>query len=101
MPIITAAVAHYNMVRIHPFDDGNGKGSQILMNLILLRKQFPPAIIKIEDRKTYIESLSRADKGEFEPFIELITNSLIETQELILSEIKKFKPTLLTGLRHK
>lgn len=89
-PIITAAVAHYNMVRIHPFDDGNGRGSRILMNLILMRKQYPSAIIKIEDRKLYIESLNKADRGEFEPFVELVSNSLIETQKLILSELKKF-----------
>jgi Fic family protein len=33
-PVIQAAVAHYNFVRIHPFDDGNGRGARILMNLI-------------------------------------------------------------------
>ena len=39
-PIQVASVAHYNMVRIHPFDDGNGRGARILMNLILMHTAF-------------------------------------------------------------
>lgn len=87
--IITSAIAHYNLARIHPFADN--RANQILMNLILMKTQFSPAIIRIEDRKTYMESLSKANKGEFDPFIKFISNSLIETQELIISEIKNFQ----------
>ena len=47
-PVITAAIAHYNMVRIHPFDDGNGRGARILMNLILIKRGYPIAIIRNE-----------------------------------------------------
>ncbi len=36
--LITGSVAHYNMVRIHPFDDGNGRGARLLMNLIFIKK---------------------------------------------------------------
>lgn len=39
-PIIIAALIHYNLVRIHAFDDGNGSGSRILMNLILMKQDF-------------------------------------------------------------
>jgi len=45
-PVIVGAIAHYNMVRIHPFDDGNGRGARLLMNLILIKKKLPPAIIE-------------------------------------------------------
>jgi len=37
-PLVVASIAHYNMVRIHPFDDGNGRSAEILMNLILIKK---------------------------------------------------------------
>ena len=46
-----AAIAHYNMVRIHPFDDGNGRGARILMNLILMQKGFVPAVIRTEEKQ--------------------------------------------------
>ncbi len=89
-PIITASIAHYNMVRIHPFEDGNGRGARILMNTILIKGEYPTAIVKVEDRARYLDSLKKADDGEINPFIEFIAESSIQTQELILSEIKNF-----------
>jgi Fic family protein len=47
-PIILSAEFHYKFVRIHPFDDGNGRIARILMNFILMQFGFPPAIIKTE-----------------------------------------------------
>jgi Fic family protein len=88
-PIITGAVAHYNFVRIHPFDDGNGRGARLLMNTILMKKKYPPVVIKNENRQDYIESLIEADNGDLSPFINFISQSLIETQELILNELKR------------
>ncbi len=87
-PIITGAIAHYNMVRIHPFDDGNGRGARILMNLILLKRKFPPAIIKIEERRKYIEALIAVDEGDLNPFIEFIAKSSIATQEMMIQILK-------------
>ena len=86
-PVIVAAIAHYNMVRIHPFDDGNGRGTRLLMNLILLKKGLPPAIIKNEKRRFYIESLASADKGELLPFVNLIADSCVETLAMMRIEL--------------
>jgi Fic family protein len=88
-PLIIGAVTHYNMVRIHPFDDGNGRGARILMNMILIKKGYPPAIIKKEDRRQYLVSLSKADEGNIYPFVNFVGNSLINTQQLIIEELKK------------
>jgi len=100
-PVVTASVAHYNMVRIHPFDDGNGRGARILMNLILLRKQYSPAVIKIEERRKYLECLKQADSGNIEPFIQFVVNSLNWTQRAILEELHKYqeKPASRPQLR--
>jgi len=87
-PVIIATLAHYNMVRIHPFDDGNGRGARILMNIILMQKKYYPVVIKIEDRRKYIEALSKADNGNIEAFILFICNSIITTFEDILKDIK-------------
>lgn len=85
--IITGAIAHYNMVRIHPFDDGNGRGARILMNLILIKKGYPPAIIRNAQRRQYLATLSQADNGDLQPFLLLVANALINTQKIILEDL--------------
>ena len=63
-PIVIAATFHYRFVRIHPFDDGNGRIARLLMNLILIKHGYTVAIIPIQERNRYIESLEQADKSE-------------------------------------
>lgn len=89
-PIITASVAHYNLVRIHPFDDGNGRGARLFMNLILIRQGFPPAIIKNEHRRKYIDALSRADSGDVQGFVSFVANACVDTLRSI-NEILRLK----------
>ena len=71
--VVIAATFHYRFVRIHPFDDGNGRMARLLMNMILIRHGYTVAIIPIQERNRYIESLEQADKsedlGEFITFI--------------------------------
>lgn len=60
----TVAVdAHFKLVSIHPFVDGNGRTARLLMNLILMQAGYPPAIIRKEDRKRYISSIEKAQLG--------------------------------------
>ncbi len=59
-PVEIAAMAHFKLVSIHPFVDGNGRTARLLMNLLLLQQGYPIAIIKKEDRKAYINSLELA-----------------------------------------
>ena len=63
-PIVIAAVFHYRFVRIHPFDDGNGRIARLLMNRILLRHGYPLAIIRSDTRDRYLRELERADQTE-------------------------------------
>ncbi|WP_034603237.1 Fic family protein [Maridesulfovibrio frigidus] len=88
-PLITASIAHYNFVRIHPFEDGNGRGARLLMNLILMKKGYLPAVINNENRQEYIEGLQEADKGELGQFCILVSQSLQDTQESIVKILKE------------
>ncbi len=87
-PLILAALFHYKFVAIHPFDDGNGRLSRILMNLILMRNGFPPVVIKLEDRQNYYALLSQADTGNYWPFIEYIGDYLATSLNLYLKAIE-------------
>lgn len=58
-PVKIAADAHFKLVSIHPFIDGNGRTSRLLMNLLLMQEGYPPCIIRKEDRLAYIDSLEK------------------------------------------
>lgn len=62
-PIKIAVDAHYKFVSIHPFTDGNGRTARLLMNLLLMQDGYPPALIRKEDRKDYLNSLEKAQLG--------------------------------------
>jgi len=74
-PIVVAAIAHHEFVKIHPFKDGNGRTARILLNLILLKKGFPICNIRREERPLYYDALSLADAAHYEPIIELVAEN--------------------------
>lgn len=78
-PIILSALFHYRFIRIHPFDDGNGRVARILMNFILMQFGYPPVIIKTEDKESYYRVLQLSDAGQLDPFVEYIAASLVDS----------------------
>jgi Fic family protein len=87
-PIILASLFHYKFIRIHPFDDGNGRTARILMNFILMQFGFPPVIIRTEDKENYYRVLRLADADELEPFIEYIAENLVRSLEIMIKGAK-------------
>jgi Fic family protein len=81
-PVVIAAFFHHKFVEIHPFDDGNGRMSRILMNLILMQYGYPPVIVKLDDRTNYYSLLSRADNNDSWPFVEYIAERLQSSLQL-------------------
>lgn len=78
-PIIKAALLHGELVKIHPFIDGNGRTSRLLMNLDLMNSGYNPVIIKKESRLKYYEALDKAHTtSNYTDFVELVTKLEVE-----------------------
>jgi Fic family protein len=84
-PVERAALAHFRLVDIHPFADGNGRTARLLMNLILLRAGYPPAIVRQEDRLAYYEALDQAHAGEVKPFVLLMAAAVEKSLDVYLA----------------
>lgn len=86
-PLSLATIFHHKFEKIHPFMDGNGRTGRILLNYILLLKDYPPTIIHKKSRKEYLEVLRKADKSgldryELEDYMDLVqfnADEMIET----------------------
>ena len=79
-PIRFAALAHCKFVDIHPFIDGNGRASRLLMNLILMQAGIKPVIIRQQDRFKYFGYIQQANEGDVEPFIRFIFSCAEQTR---------------------
>lgn len=78
-PIIKAALIHGELVKIHPFVDGNGRVSRLVMNLSLMNSGYVPVIVKKVKRLEYYEALDKAHTtGDYTDFVKLVTELEIE-----------------------
>lgn len=80
-----ATVFHHKFVYIHPFFDGNGRTVRLAMNLFLMQKGFPPAIILKNDRKKYYDALNSANKGNYEKLLLIVAQAMERTLNIYLA----------------
>lgn len=84
-----AAMLHIIFIGIHPFIDGNGRTSRLLLNLELMKNGYPPIVIKNENRLSYYNALDNAHTtGDSTEFVKLIAKELSKTLDLYLKLIK-------------
>lgn len=89
-PIELASLFHYRYIRIHPFEDGNGRISRLIVNYILYRHGYPMIVVKSADKNNYLTALNRCDAAigqipsdgahaelsQITPFVEYMSNCL-------------------------
>lgn len=94
-PILKAGIAHHELVRIHPFLDGNGRVSRAMTTLILyiegydIRRFFSLEEYYDRDPLSYYEHLQAANAGDLTPWLEYFTGGLAQELERIKDKIKK------------
>jgi len=81
-PVELAALVHYRFVSVHPFGDGNGRISRLLMNFVLHKHDFPMMDISYKNRDSYYTALERSQKKKHEN---------IFVQHIIKRYIKDYK----------
>lgn len=92
-PVELAALFHYRYIRIHPFEDGNGRIARLMVNFILTRHNYPMVVVRSRKKSEYLEALhqtdlkvgpvpgdgAHAETNEIRPFLKYF-NDLVATE---------------------
>ena len=88
-PVLRATLLHGEFVKIHPFIDGNGRTSRLLLNFELMKYGYTPIIIKKESRAKYYEVLDYAHTTmDYQPFLEFVAELVVESEQFWLSVLE-------------
>lgn len=83
--VALASVFHHRFVHVHPFFDGNGRTVRLIMNLLLMKEGYPPAVILKNDRKKYYDALNQANKGSYGKLLLLVAQALERSLNIYLN----------------
>ncbi len=87
-PISQAAYAHYCLVCIHPFGDGNGRVARAFASSFTYKSISMPIVIFTEEKKLYHAALEAADSGDYQSFMTFMTVRILETIQLVVENLR-------------
>jgi hypothetical protein len=90
-PVLQSSYAHYALTAVHPFQDGNGRTARALASVYLYRAAGVPLVVFADQQVPYWDALTRADKGEPQPFIRFIEAKALDTMALIADVLRRSK----------
>ncbi|HTS14856.1 MAG TPA: Fic family protein [Candidatus Sulfotelmatobacter sp.] len=82
--LVRLAKLHGQFEKIHPFRDGNGRTGRLLLNLMLVQRGYPPAVLRNRSRERYLAGLRRADSGDPWPLAEMIGRAVKDNLDRFL-----------------
>ena len=89
-PLVLAGIIHNQFEHIHPFQDGNGRIGRLLLNFILLKNNYPPINILLEDRQEYYHTLQEYSKNDdIKPTILFLIKQYKKTLKMVTTKKKK------------
>ncbi len=89
-PLVLASILHNQFEHIHPFQDGNGRVGRLLLNYILLKNNYPPINIMLQDRQEYYKSLYEySKKDNLKPTLKLLIKQYKKTLKEVTIKKKK------------
>jgi Fic family protein len=98
-PVLQAAYAHYCLVVIHPFADGNGRVARALASVFTYRAISMPIVILSEHKEAYLDALEDADRGDYQLFVDFMLARALDTISLVNeSVIGALSPTPEQGV---
>jgi Fic family protein len=97
--VIQAAYAHYVLVRIHPFADGNGRVARALSSAIIMRTLGVPLIVFYDERERYFAALRAADDGEYQQIVDFAFDRCLETFAALADELRPAPEVAAAALR--
>lgn len=85
-PVLQTAYAHYGLVAIHAFADGNGRVARAVASVFLRRKASIPLLVWSDQRSEYFDALEAADHGHRQTFVDFVFDRAIDTLGLVSNE---------------
>lgn len=90
-PVLQSSYAHYAFVCIHPFSDGNGRMARALASVFTYRSNSIPLLITTEHKGSYFFALEAADRGNYQPFVNFILESILDAFRVVSDSIRTAK----------